>query len=331
MTHEIFSHDDDNSPFADIKKLSDALSDPFTQEIIKGAKEKWQTSDVENLDEFELAQLLDELDEEFPIYLHMPVKVTGPVEPIDENMFVGPGIYEKNSNEESFFEENGEFFSGGYIAEYDQDFYSLKLLLVSVDVDSEDTVVDLNDSNAKLYTTSIDSIISSDNLFSETRAHAVLETYLPNLTNEVDQRILNADNFCDAILNLKELDLSDLTKISSENKEIYQLARNSFIYYLNNTLSLDQQMPCVMDYKGYMLFDNDTKAGNLEANQAGVSVYQLLPYELPQDDLDADNSIYSILGISAVVRGKDPEGDLPVTLLVDKVEDISSLRDFLYS
>lgn len=318
MTNEI-----NNQPgMFESRNVIDSVADPAFYNGVKAAGEEWRVRYNSGLSEVELRDLIGRLNtKHFGPYFNEPVRVTGLVEEIDHHR---NNRCSKTIAGISLTAENLNCHAGGFVAHLDEyGDYSLRFLLALQTTDED------GKRGKTALSAPLDTLVTSDMVFSEERVEAVLETYIPELITEIDDRVLNkSSTFCEALSNLKNLDLSELEDVRNGDEENYTLVKNCFINYLNRIMDIDNGMPYIVSYHGSIVFPHRESIVVEEDTTLFIDIHRVLPAEV---DGQSNESSGIKLVVECEIRRPDPNNDEKASLYVDHIDSPASTREALYS
>lgn len=210
---------------ASLFQLEAAIQDPYFEKLTQKAKEMKELVDEwDDLSDDEAAAIVAELDNEVAPCIQAPIQCFG-------------YIYRKVGDEvqKVYYEGNAVF--NGYTISEDPDTYQRTLMYhMFVPNDSQEGTG--SDGELEGALAHLDMMNIEFDIVSVDRARAWLGTFTPELLEEVDVRVLNAEGTeADAIMALKDF------KFDLLGREDYAMAQKCLNTYVEGIIQLDDEVP----------------------------------------------------------------------------------------
>lgn len=239
----------------DSKLLQEALTEPRVSLALAEARALDELLATSNLSEEDVAHLIADLDRVWAPFHKQVMQVTGDVTVYNNCSSRQKGYVidkSKDGGQSYHRSECGEeMLSHGFVAEYDESGrYRVKLITECT------RALVTNDGPANVKQTIGVDIYNVQIDFTEQqsfeRAHKWLETFAPDIIEEIDSKILNGNvrSVADAILALRDIDLSAMLNYHGDDS--LELGR-CIKTYLEILLDPDLAVPYVIGFDGLMI------------------------------------------------------------------------------
>ena len=312
----------DKSVDVGLRNLDKLVIDPMLKERLSDAQDLWRKLLPQIESEEDLAQAISSLDADcWGPYMGQQALLTGWVEEVD--VFSRGSLCRRDPEGSSGGVEDLPVQSMGFtVIVGEDDSYSLGLLY------KLDAVDKASNPSPRYLAASCDQLLSFPGVVSLEHMCALLEEYLPGLTSQIDEAVLNtAKGRGEALGALKGLDYSELEEIAERDPVLYGKLSVALPSYVNMITDLDTAMPYVIDYDGPVVFDNGNSLGFMSQGGLAATMYSLKIAE-PIPGLDKTGIT---LAVSCKLHRGHQDEDIEVELPVDYIKDPVSTRDAAYS
>ena len=305
---------------SEFEMLESTMTDPYIESVLTLARQyndilKNTTPTAE-----EKEAIINELDSEWGSALHMPMKITGHISARD-----GEDVIEKA------YYEDLDVISNGFCITEDQILIDDEVVAVNYVVKHHflvpgNRIAGLNSDSEDFVgaTGEVDDVILELPTASMERATAWLTENYPEVIQDIDERILNAEGTeADSILALRGFELSPALAADTD------FARNCVIVYISQSLQLDQYVPYSVNLSGKVHLHNDDGTMSRATIKTGSSLAVFRGITMTKYN-EEENDNYEIFVIMNLITEDRTAGATNLNVPLDTIHKAMSIRAAFY-
>lgn len=309
----------------DSKNLRTAFQDP----VITGLLEEASLANEilrESGGVDEAVSLAKELDENCKLIIGNVIKVSGVARSLDTDGSVegmGGYLYDTtNSFPDSQYLYASSMVFNGFIVEQNDNHSGpeIRVLARAYQADQSEDVAP-----AYFSVETQEAVLDFGAMMSKDRAQAWMEVFEPELLDEIDERVMNAEGRGDAIKSLEGMKINFLDRYKGEDLNV---ASTAFARYMAEAIDINPAYPFLVSVAGDMsIISNDGTIATAEALliDAAMSISDIRPVKFKSGEME-EWQLY----IHGVVHIPDNSAEVSVLVpisSIDSLEDTAQLFD----